>query len=83
MPKDEFDFDDPMELVGVELPEGNPEVMAECFVEEFARMGSSDSEIFALFQSPFYAATHRIYQEKGEDFVRAVIQRVRSQWGGP
>ncbi len=31
----QFEDDDPMELVQVYLPEGDPDAMAACFVEEF------------------------------------------------
>jgi len=37
MPRDEFEEDDPMELVGVALPDGDPEELANSIVEEFIR----------------------------------------------
>jgi len=41
MPKDEFDLEDPLEAVAVELPSDEDTLvpMAECFIEEFMRMG--------------------------------------------
>jgi hypothetical protein len=41
MPKDEFDFDDPMELNGMALlsDEDTTDAMTECFIEEFMRLG--------------------------------------------
>lgn len=78
-----FEDDDPMERVGVILPEGDLEEMAECLVEEFIKMGFRDEELFQLFKSPFYEGTHRIYLEKGEEYVKAVIGKVREKWGSP
>jgi hypothetical protein len=71
---------DPMELVGVGLPEGDPDYMAECLVEEFMLLGWDERKLMTLFARPFFQTTHRIYREKGEDHVRALIQRVRDKW---
>jgi len=83
MARKPFEDDDPMELVGVGVPEGDVREMAECLVEEFVRMGIGDEELFALFKSPFYTATHRIYREMGEESVKALIGKVRARWGFP
>ncbi len=72
-----------MELVGLALPEGELDEMAECLVEEFVRMGLDDARLLHLFQSPFYAGSHRIYQQKGEAYVRSLIERVRARWSVP
>ena len=71
---------DPMELVGVGLPEGDPDYMAECLVEEFMLLGWDERKLMTLFARPFFQTTHRIYREKGEDHVRALIQKVRDKW---
>src|SRR3970040_1037640 len=62
---------------------GDVEEMAACIVEEFVKMGLDDAHLFSLFQSPFYAGTHRIYQQKGEQYVRALIEEMRSRWSVP
>jgi hypothetical protein len=82
MPYDEFDPQDPMELVGMVVPgePGTLEAMAETFVEEYLRLGWSDRRLLAFFQNPHFLATHRIYREKGEDYVRDLIQRTRARW---
>jgi hypothetical protein len=85
MPRDEFDDDDPMELIGVVLP-GEPgmlEAMAEAIVEEYVRLGWDEPRLFALFINPLFMATHRIYRQKGEAYVRELIRRVQVQWGIP
>jgi len=83
MARKPFEDDDPMELVGMAFPAGDPDQMAECIVEEFVRMGLSDQELLSLFQSPLYDGTHRIYQEKGEEYVKALIGKARERWGFP
>ena len=83
MKKKPFEDDDPMELTGVALPEGDLEQAAETMVEEFVRMGLRDEELLHLFTNPFYTATHRIYQIMGEAYVKALIMRIRSRWSVP
>ena len=81
MAEKEFDADDPMELVGVAPPGGDIEQMAQCLVEEYIRDGWSDEDLLCLFRDSFYRATYRIYQEKGEEYVLALIGKVRQKWG--
>jgi hypothetical protein len=82
MPKDEFDTEDPMELVGMVLPgeAGQLERMAECIVEEYVRMGWDERRLMVLFANPLFLATHRIYQQKGESYVQALIQKTQKRW---
>ena len=77
MPKDEFDFDDPLELVGCEVPLEDEQLseMAECFVEEFARMGYGAEALLGLFRNPFYHGPHSVYQARGEEYVRDLIRQ--------
>lgn len=77
----EFDPEDPMELIGVSLPEGNVNHMAECLVEEYVRDGWDDESLLHLFRDPFYRATHRIWREQGESYVLDLIRRSRERWG--
>lgn len=72
--------DDPMLLVAVPVPEGELERMAECLVEEYLLLGWGERQLMALFTRPFFQATHRIYREKGEEYVRALIERVIGNW---
>lgn len=75
--------DDPMELVGVELPVGSEEgmrEMAQTFAEEFVRSGFAEGEILALFQNPFYRGPHLVWLKKGEAYVRAVIGEALRIW---
>jgi hypothetical protein len=83
MSKDEFEDDDPMELVGVALPDGDPDELAGAIVEEFIRMGLKDEELLGLFRDPFYAGPHAIWRGRGEEHVRGLIDRARERWGFP
>jgi len=75
-----FEADDPMEVVGVLLPEGDLDETAAVLVEEFVRAGYDDATLMELFRNPFYQATHWIYRARGEAYVRDLIERVRRRW---
>jgi hypothetical protein len=83
MPKDEFDFEDPMELSGVGLltPEDTTEEMTECFVEEFMRLGHSPQQILTLFRNPIYIGMNMAMEKRGEGFVRDKITEIFARWG--
>ncbi|MCH8087995.1 MAG: hypothetical protein IIC81_09125 [Chloroflexi bacterium] len=75
----EFDPEDPMELVGVEVV-GDSDVVMEQIIQEYLSMGWSSSAIFFLFRTPNYMATHRIYKEKGDSYVKKRIKQMAEQW---
>jgi len=77
MPTKDLEHDDPMNLVGMVLPgdAGQVETMAECIVEEYVRLGWDERRLFSLFASPMFLATHRIYRQKGEGYVRRLIRQ--------
>ena len=83
MPKDEFDFDDPMELngVGFVCSEDTTEAMTECFIEEFMRLGHNHKQILALFRNPHYIGMNMALQNRGGTFVREKIVEVFARWG--
>jgi hypothetical protein len=83
MPKDEFDFDDPMELNGVAIAceEDTTQAMADCFIEEFMRLGYNAKQIFALFRNPHYIGMNLVVQNRGEQFVRERIAEIFARWG--
>jgi hypothetical protein len=83
MPKDKFDFEDPMELNGVALltDADTIDAMTECFIEEFMLMGYNHKQILALFRNPHYLGMNRVLQKRGEVFVKGVISDVFERWG--
>jgi hypothetical protein len=85
MPKEEFDFDDPMELTGfgIVCEEDTTEAMTECFVEEFMRLGYNHKQILALFRNPHYLGMNMVLEKRGEEFVRGRVAEVFARWGKP
>lgn len=85
MPKDEFDFEDPLELNGVAFltEEDTSAEMAECFAEEFMRMGYNHKQVLALFRNPHYVGPNMVLSNKGEPFVRDIIVETFARWGQP
>ena len=83
MPKDEFDFDDPLELNGVALytDEDTQRDMAECFAEEFLMLGYNHKQLLAMFRNPHYLGLNMVLQNKGEAFVKEIIRDVFARWG--
>ena len=72
----EFEDDDPMELVGMVLPgaPGMVEAIATALVEEYVLLGWDAPRLMTLFVNPLFVATHRIYRQKGEAYVRELIR---------
>ena len=83
MPKDEFDFEDPFELNGIAFlsHEDTTNDMAECFTEEFMRMGYSHQQVLALFRNPHYLGPNMAFEKRGEPFIRDLITEVFARWG--
>ncbi|MDE2089200.1 MAG: hypothetical protein KGJ12_04195 [Gammaproteobacteria bacterium] len=80
MVEKQYEDDDPMVLVGVGVPGGDAGEAAEAFISEFMGLGLDDRALLELFKNPFYLGTHRIYREKGEQYVTALIARLRDEW---
>lgn len=83
MPKDEFDLEDPLEGVAVEVPaeEDTLTPMAECFIEEFMRMGYSAERILGLFTNPMYAGPLLFTQARETAAADSAQQDVAGNWG--
>jgi len=71
-----------MALVGIVLPgePGQLEAMAETLVEEYVRLGWDEPRLMTLFVNPMFLATHRIYRQMGEDYVRQLIRKMQARW---
>ena len=83
MPKDEFDFEDPFELNGVTFltEQDTTDPMAECFIEEYMRMGYNHKQVLALFRNPQYLGPHMALERRGEPFIRNLIEDIFARWG--
>jgi hypothetical protein len=75
----EPESDDPMELMMSCVP-GDPAMMARCVIEEYTLLGASEEELLNLFRQPGYHL-HRLYLERGEDWVRELIRDVLEKTG--
>ena len=79
----EFEADDPYEFVGVRYaaePGTDPdEIMARCFIEEYALMGMPRDRIMRMFHSPKFNGTYAILERRGEDFVREIADEIYGQ----
>ena len=72
--------DDPMELVGVEVPGCDSEEVLDDVVQEYLLMGWGAQQILMLFASPYYAFTHGIYRQLGPTRVRRRVLELFEQW---
>lgn len=83
MPKNEFDFEDPFELNGMTLltHEDTTTEMAECFIEEFMRLGYGHKQLLAIFRNPHYVGPHLVWKKRGEPFIVDLIAEVCARWG--
>jgi hypothetical protein len=64
--------EDPLALEAVSL-EGDPELMLQCVVQEYAWMGWEGEQILSLFRDPFYPALHELWDRYGEANLRERI----------
>lgn len=86
MPKDEVDPEDPMELVGIQLPRGeviDESEMTEKVIEEYLLEGYDRERLLRLFRDPFFRMTHDIFVRHGEAWVVSAIDRVIDRWSSP
>jgi hypothetical protein len=83
MPYHDPEFDDPQELMAIELPgdEGVTREMAEAFADEFARLGLDRAQILALYRSPFYAGAHQAWRLLGGSEIERIVDESVSVWG--
>ncbi len=82
MPYQEPDATDPMEMVAHSCPAepGDVERMAELIVDEYVRFGFDQEKLLKMFREPFFAMTHNVWREKGDDWCVALVERVCSEW---
>jgi hypothetical protein len=77
MPYNDPDMTDPMTLHGVEIEvegdEANRE-MAQCFIEEYLRIGFDAPEILRIFRTKGYAGPNMALHRLGEATIRSMIE---------
>ncbi len=72
--------DDPLELVANPV-QGDPEVMLDCMVQEFAWMGWVADDLLQLFHSPDYPVLNQLREHFGDDDVRRRIESLLKRVG--
>lgn len=72
--------EDPFEL-HAEPVAGDPAVMLECMLQEFAWMGWDREELLALFHHPGYPVLCQLREHFGEDEVRRQVDSLLGRWG--
>ena len=83
MPKNSIDPDDPMQLHGVALRNGDPTRMLDDILDEFVRIGYRERHLHMLFRDPHYQMTFALGQVVGAETVRLAVRRVLGRWGVP
>jgi hypothetical protein len=86
MARKENEEDDPVEMIGMQLPNQTEEQlrdMALCFAEEFVREGWSEERLMKMFKNPFYQGPYLVWQQKGDDYVQSVIDDAVRMWRPP
>jgi len=76
MPFADPDPTDPMTLVGVQVSTadtGAARDMAECFIEEYARLGFDEARLWRLFTNAGFAGPNLALKSLGLAVIRAMI----------
>lgn len=80
-PKDRpAELADPYQLIAGGV-EGDPLLMLDCIVEEYARMGADEAQILGLFEDPMFLATHGLHGLLGAANTRERVRRTLSRCG--
>lgn len=88
MPYGEPDDTDPMTINGVVLedigapPDDAVREMAECFIDEYARLGFDANRILHMFNTRGYAGPSMAMRVLGAAAIRELVEQVISRWGG-
>ena len=72
--------DDPLEISGIQV-DGDPEVMLDCIVEEYARLGCDAADILRMFDDPFFQGPYGLTRAFGRDYVRLRVRGVLGRCG--
>jgi hypothetical protein len=73
--------DDPFALNATAVAGGDPEVMLECLVQEYAWMGWDAAQVLGLFRDPLYPALNALLHHYGEGGVRRRVEGVLNRMG--
>lgn len=72
--------EDPFELIA-EPAAGDPSVMLECILQEFAWMGWNRDQLLALFYHPGYPLLVELRRAYGDEEIARRVQELIDRWG--
>ena len=72
--------DDPMTLHAAEV-EGDPDIMLQCVVQDYAWMGWGAEQILSLFRDRSYPVLHQLLSMYGDAGIRERIDELLGQMG--
>lgn len=72
--------DDPLELVATPVA-GDPAVMLECILQEFAWMGWDAEQLLGLFYHPGYPVLGELRAHYGDDEIQRQVEALIARWG--
>jgi hypothetical protein len=72
--------EDPFELMAEPVP-GDPVVMLECILQEFAWMGYGREQLLGLFHHPGYPVLCQLREYFGDEGVRRQVDELVARWG--
>ncbi len=84
MPYEDPDPTDPMMLHGMMFETDDDQAirnMAECFIEEYFRLGFTASRIAKMFRTAGYAGPHLACRALGEQAIDSMIDEYAQRWG--
>mgnify|MGYP001157276621 FL=1 len=70
--KKPLEEDDPMQMKA-QMVAGDPHLMLDCLIEEFARMGWDASQIIKIFENPVFLASHGLTKRFGH---KTILDRI-------
>jgi hypothetical protein len=73
--------DDPFTLNATAVVGGDPEVMLECLVQEYAWMGWNSEQVLGLFRNPDHPALNALLHHYGENGIRRRVEVVLARMG--
>jgi hypothetical protein len=83
MPAKDPDSTDPLGLNAVGVPDETGEgtrQMAECFAEEFLRLGHGPEQVIELFRSPRHRLAHHAWTVLGAQSVTEIVTQAAAIW---
>lgn len=85
MPYDDPDPTDPMTLHGMSCETENDNAvreMADCFIEEYFRLGFDPDRVFRMFSTQGYQGPNMALETLGEEAIRNLIGELATVWAG-